>query len=1235
MASDPAVADVESAILAMYGRGVNSHRQHQALAWLLSFAETDAAWSIFHALLQSSDPSVQYYAANGLYAKVCMSWTSLPEPRRREIYAATWTAVASPLADRLIVQALRKLCLALGAAAVRWRAAGAVADCVHRSAALASDAARAVPPTPARLLAAVELIRGLAEEADRRPGIGFDAPASAQRELREAAPTVLALLNQLLTSDADSPFSLARAMAATRGGSDALASSGHVAVAGATTTLACLEHWAALAAAPGIGTLYLTHPSLVPAAALTLLGCTAAALNAGLPLGPAHALAASAGDALVALLASKGATREPGRDEALAAVTHAIVRDTPHLLTTAAAATAALHPISLVASCIVSVEDEWVAGRGSSISPACPFAAQSRPFIARAADRGWRPANADEWPSIGGEPCGLGVALVDLLLQLSSAHDVATATAPLDAFAFIQALPTDSRHPFLRRPAFRSLLLVIVEHVVYRGDVTQPSDDFLTYRSSRSSLMDALADCCGQLTSGELVTSLVEWAHAGDDVGAAMSPLRLEAALHCMCAVSDEVSDALEYDRDADDTDDDRVESMQRCHSGDGSLEETIVSLVLSVTTTPLPPCAELIVTGCRWLGGLHRWLGSLVSTRTLRTSGGRYTSPGIDASFTLVSAPAFLSKILAFLMQCLSHSQTHGRLGHPPPLDDATAIATVVGTAAAAAGRRPPPVVTPRDAGDDDDDDDQGSGGGIGAQQYADEDSFSGRVSIGAAAASALMHICRACRHVLAVDDFARTLIDAVAAACTAGSNGGHSLPIVAAGDAMSAALTIVSALLSPVSRASATRYILEPVMRRLVGAVTALQQQKHTFNSGSGSSGKMATIALSLTRECALLAVALRSPITEAPASEIADPPPMDVIAAWAWPVLEEALALVHDDEVSVSVVLRLLELLLRSCPTPSRPRASPVLTALMLLYAAHPTYADVLAVMRQAVDALPACGNGSESTGGAGRTSTGGLERRLFDDDSAAQTVAAPNDSEERDRARCTCVSLMASVASQTLATVSASDGGGGCMADILREYFRLADTVLDACAEAVLAPRVAVASLGLVSRAIALRDRDLARPAADFLVLLLAKAEGANDNGVSLNALCSAGAPFVSQLVALLLADDAQAVLQSTIACLHAMMATYGKNGIDSAVHGAMDACIAATTAKDPCFNISSELVCETGIEALGATIRRAVVAQARSLIAQPRRFRMLLQDVSSIARRQATTDVLLSHGLARA
>jgi hypothetical protein len=293
-------ASVEHAIHLQYRGDAGS------ISWLLRFAPSVEAWSVLPSLLTGSgDASVQFYAANGLYAKVCSEWTGLPVAAQASAYGALWAALGD--APSVSPLALRRHCLALAAAATLTRAAGTVTEFLRRALAPVAGLAAGGGGGAPLALACAELLGCLPDEAAERPLSGERADR-VRREMLAASPEVLAALTQLLCAPG-SPCSVAAAAGA---GGAALASPGCIAC------LRALTAWLSLGGLT-LGELDARCPGLLEAAAAALT------LPGGRPCDAE--VAGAAGEALEAALAVRVHPREAGRDAAVGALAGACAGD--------------------------------------------------------------------------------------------------------------------------------------------------------------------------------------------------------------------------------------------------------------------------------------------------------------------------------------------------------------------------------------------------------------------------------------------------------------------------------------------------------------------------------------------------------------------------------------------------------------------------------------------------------------------------------------------------------------------------------------------------------------------------------------------------------------------------------------------------------------------------------------------------------------------------------------------
>ena len=848
MAATAAVspAELEHLVLLMYG-GVapqpGGPTQQQALAWLLTFADAPAAWHACLGLLASPHPSVQYYAANGVYVRVCRSTASLSDADRVEVHRTLWAALElrGPLLSPL---AAKRLCLAIATAAVLDRRSGGVAALVQRCVASAAS-----PTAPTQLY--FDILSAVVDEADDKP-LSRDRAADVKAQLRGCTQPVLALCEQQLRVLLGS---LSNRQHEGEGGQD-LPPTLTLSV---SASLATAERW--LSFGVPLGVLATTHPHLLDGALTVLL----AVPHAGMA-GAAASLLESA------VAAAAGPHREPERDAAVGLLVTRLVGGAPYLQAAMEAARWDLvRPIALVVSAVGCAEERWYVGLHAADPPPSSFTAAQLaalfPHVVAAADS---PAAAAAAPTIGGAPVGLGVLFGGLLLQLCAARDRRVSQICLDAFMSVQSLPLGERHPFFCKPVFRALLRVLLRQCVREGAAGGDADAVDDYRASHSPLLDALYDCFSAL-KGEFVGVLLGCVPPPRP-GGVRGPehwAAVEAVLFALTTQHSEMSDLLEDEG-----------------GGDGDAEESIVSLLLLCTghlgedgaalgqQQAMPPIPPLMATACAWIGGLHRWLAGLNASTTLRFATGPPFSPPpppshlpvVDASFGTVPASLLLGSVLTFLAQAVVSGAAGGGRGG----GDGDAAALAVRAAAHVAGIELSRAASSQQGGG-------GAGGGGGGGGGVDDEEeeggsaieAAGRGGVAGAAASALLRICRGSGAAVASSASITSLSGVLASASVAG------LGVAPAADVVQALLHLVAALpptelgaaaaASSPTRDQALHYVMEPVLAGLESAAAAAV-------TTSSSLPALTTAGVTVARHCALLITALRSPAMESPRWDVA---------------------------------------------------------------------------------------------------------------------------------------------------------------------------------------------------------------------------------------------------------------------------------------------------------------------------------------------------------------------------
>uniref|UniRef100_A0A7S1XNF3 Importin N-terminal domain-containing protein n=1 Tax=Phaeomonas parva TaxID=124430 RepID=A0A7S1XNF3_9STRA len=192
-------AEVDAAITAMMaGNG-------EANAYLMAFAETDAAWGVALELLGAggSSPTCQFYAANMLHAKVSRHWRSLAPPQRGELCAALFALYDRVACGgaRLETAAQHRFCLLTAALCARCGANDAagfaplirrVLDCASAAAAASSGA-----DVTAALLLSLDMAAALPEAAGLADLTG-DQREALQLMLAQAQTEIFGFLQYAL-----------------------------------------------------------------------------------------------------------------------------------------------------------------------------------------------------------------------------------------------------------------------------------------------------------------------------------------------------------------------------------------------------------------------------------------------------------------------------------------------------------------------------------------------------------------------------------------------------------------------------------------------------------------------------------------------------------------------------------------------------------------------------------------------------------------------------------------------------------------------------------------------------------------------------------------------------------------------------------------------------------------------------------------------------------------------------
>ena len=1226
---------------------------------------------MFPELLRSPIANVQFYAANAIYAKVCSGWTSLPQQQQPPIYNFLWGAMNN--AKALSVAALRRLCLALAAAAVLTKAPGTVSEYIQRAIGpLTQAASGASAVDPALCLACVELLLDLPEEAADKP-ISNDRSERVRSEMVAASEHIFSALQTLLAAPA-SPFTARRAVEAASSAAASADPAAKLVLEGVTACYKATGAWLELGGITA-GALSRKYSSLMQV------------LLQGMLTVPVASVAHASSEALNSALTVRVHPREAGRDDAIAMVAIALVSSTDYI----AAALAAqkwdlLSPVAVTASTLATYEDKWMAVDAAA-APVPPSVDIRRfPNLLASLDPPLRgsapvsPSSTSDAPCIGGVPVGLGCYLGDLLLQLTSVPSFKVAEATVDCLMGAQSLPVADRHPFFRRHAFAHLLRIVLSQCAYRIDPATGSvprsldpDEFMSFRSSRGAAVDALIDCTGALQGG-FVATVADWlkeqqqhrpgGYPQDKPGRSQPWLALESVLHCLTSVASDVSDMLEQAEMTSDDYDDNDATPSAGRELDGSLQETVVSLMLVVCTSvaaasssPVSSScyAEVLSSACAWIGGMCHWLAGLEPGKVLRYStappfsclaGGppfgtplqqqpAPTDAGLEASFGTIPASVLVEQLLHLLLVCLQRTASNNGgvplLRSKPRRDDMHTIAGLAGSsirkaapAAASADVSGTTYGTDASGSGSDDDDSVGGGDDDGDDELGAAGEDDGGATVAWRAAEALLPFCRATRQFLQASPTAlQSLAEGVASAVASGL---HLLPCDKAHRAI---IEVCGAISDAQRKAAAFAAVLAPQIAR-VGGVAAAAAAAAPDNSAKSAPSSFSSEELALCREVALATSAIH--LAESTASS-GSGSSLDQLGDAVWRACEVALPALHSRREVVGVLLQGLRGTVRYCPAVplAQPGRIPSLLSLAVqLYQMH-LYPDALAVVEAAIQALPGMMTGAVTSS------------------SSSSPLQLPPD------VVASCQQLMAAVSAATasaaglappISPVTASSPPAPQLADepeSLREYLRLCDTVLDVVPVALVMTSSAASSspclplaLQLMGHGIRGCDKDTGKACAVILRTLLTK-DALRQNpewaAVIDSSIASAGASLVSSLLAALMDDRSTLTGSFVIEMLQSLFTAYADKGVVQLVTSALEQLASPAGAGGSLPAASAAADAETGIECLLPAERAALIATAGQFAGkQPHKFKMLLTDLGKIARRQLTKDALLSYGI---
>jgi hypothetical protein len=1266
-----AAVEVERAIRVMYGEGGTSApgAQQAALAWLVAFADSDAAWGVFPELVAgSASPAVQYYAANGVYTKVLRGWAALPPGRRAQVGGFLWSALgagassssSATAAAALATPALRRLCLALASATAQSRAPSDVAAYLQRAVAplgeLVAANGGAGAPSACVALACLELLRCLPEAVadDATRGIGRrgadDAAAAVAAALRSSSDGVLRALQGVI-ADAGSPLRLAGASA--------------VVTASSTVVHDCR------AAALGAAQLWLALSLCGPGALLTRYGPLAAALlEAATSPSSTPVAAEAAADALAAafdnasaaaarrrrgrggidgvdaaFLASLEEDEAEGRADATAAVATALIAAVPQLQAWAAAGnTARLLPAARLASLVTSLEPdvEWWAGRGAAAPVELPAGAppvdlRRFPYVSACLDHGSGSGSAP--PTIDGAPVGVGVLFADTLLQLAAVEgDPAVASSAAAGFYAVKFLPPPAVHPFLRWHAYAALVRVLTGQCLYplpptttttpaaaaqpgTRRVTDPHT-VLAFRDGRhgSTLHEALGDCVAVLGCAGYLGAVTAWlrelqqqtAQPGASTRFTAPARALEAALLVTSsrAVAGPILDGLLRPPQSED-------EAAAASAAEGAATSLLTALVAAAAAQPPDAHPELLATGCAWVGRVGSvWLREILAAR-----GPTATVCGSAPGSAPVPVAPLLQQALQLIGACLQ-SPAAPLYAPKPRRDDLAALAAFTADAVsgsgssaglrALAGRSAGETGADGDASDDDDEgSEEGDGGGDDDGAGGDgEEATSAPLST--AGANALCELLPALA-TAGQQAVAPQLAAAVVSAFTAGA-----LPAAPAARVLTALVRMVLVSLPPSQQ---TDELVAAVQAPLVALL------RPPASAAAASRGGSAADALGLCRPVAL-AVALLAPLqqgrqpaaTGARAQAAAERTPLDATADALWRACEAALAgaasLVAGTAAAVvgSVLLHGLTAVLQCCPAAaldgggSRLQAALSLGVQLFTTGAHP---GALSVATAAVALLPALA----PAGSPPRVLPPALQA------ACSQLAAA----------------VLPAAASAASAPPEVAEAACGLVLELL-----------SVAPDAVVAtPAHLAAALSLAAAGFATGDRGAARAAADVIAALVAASRG---RVAAVHAALQHALPSLAHalLGTLLVGGDvggpgACAAVVDTLHALFATAAAAGGGGtappwaahllqaVASALAQLASAAPASSAGGAPAPSDTA-----TGLGCLAPGECAALVGAAGRLAAagprERRRFDVLWDDLRRLATRRGTRDALSAYGV---
>ncbi|RYE97134.1 MAG: hypothetical protein EOO41_03830, partial [Methanobacteriota archaeon] len=379
----------------------------------------------------------------------------------------------------------------------------------------------------------------------------------------------------------------------------------------------------------------------------------------------------------------------------------------------------------------------------------------------------------------------------------------------------LQSIQKAERHPYFNKPLYKSVMHVVFMQLTLPADPAKGAydpSDMAHFRGTSSSVSEVLQDCFRvlqdeyvmgllqqvqqasvhlqalRLTSTTAMDVLSMWLSPTPPVLAASNTRTwqpLESALYCLLTLDDELSDLLE-------------DAHLDASTMDNSVAEHVVALIrvccLTVPPASMPP--ELVITVCRWLASLHRWLAVLEHSPAIQCAnvldafaeGVRDTvhpgsacalSPGhaascppapgasavastLDMSLTFVPPSQLMSEIISFLAAGMQLVHSVPAACHAPRPETFQHLVASIGIHSSGT----PSSSVPGGAGM----------GGDSEEESGEEDWTSAGTSVAhfatvsSAAAFALARVCKSCRRMLTEAGMLKNVADALQSAAVAG---------------------------------------------------------------------------------------------------------------------------------------------------------------------------------------------------------------------------------------------------------------------------------------------------------------------------------------------------------------------------------------------------------------------------------------------------------------------------------